>query len=511
MLNLVNVLETSARNSPNKEAIVCGPKRMNFADLNREVRNLASGLHKLGIRPGDKVALACPNLPAFPVCYFAILMTGAIVVPINLLLRKDEIAFILGHSEAKALLCFEGNDQLPIGREGLAAFGETDCCEHFFWISATGAPREDGADYTDLIDGDATEFDTVQRRTDDTAVIVYTSGTTGRPKGAELTHANIMFHTLAIRTGAAMESDERILVVLPLFHVYGQVCQLAAGVGAASTLVLMPRFDPGEVLRLMESENITRFAGVPTMYWALLNHPDADKYDIEKIARTMRIASSGGASLPVEVLKGFEERFGAAIHEGYGLSETSPAVTTNHHDRPRKPGSVGTPFWGVDVAVVDEDMNKLPTGEPGEVVVRGHGVMKGYFKDPEATAEAFRGGWFHTGDIGKFDEDGYLYIVDRIKDLIIRGGMNVYPREIEELLMTYPGVSLVAVIGVPDERLGEEIKAVIVAKDGATLDADKIIDWTREHLGKHKYPRYVEFRDELPLNATGKILKREMR
>jgi long-chain acyl-CoA synthetase len=261
----------------------------------------------------------------------------------------------------------------------------------------------------------------------------------------------------------------------------------------------------------MEAHDVTVFAGVPTMYWALLNYPDADKHDLAKIKRTMRLACAGGSSLPVEVLRAFEAKFDVPILEGYGLSETSPVVTFNQLGQERKPGSVGTPVWGVEMRVVDENDEPLGAGEPGEVVVRGHCVMRGYLNRPEATAEAFRGGWFHTGDIGQIDEDGYLYIVDRLKEMIIRGGFNVYPREIEELLLTHPSVSLAAVVGIPDEEYGEEIKAYVVPKPGAEIDPDEVIAWSKERLAGYKYPRVVESRDSLPLSATGKILKKELR
>jgi long-chain acyl-CoA synthetase len=250
---------------------------------------------------------------------------------------------------------------------------------------------------------------------------------------------------------------------------------------------------------------------VPTMYWALLNHPGADKYDLEKIASNLRLCASGGAAMPVEVMRAFEERFNVKILEGYGLSETSPVATFNRMDRPTKPGSVGVPVWGVDIRIVDEYDKDVPQGELGEIVIRGHNIMKGYYKKPEATAEAFRNGWFHSGDIGRIDEDGYIYIVDRVKDMIIRGGFNVYPREVEEVLMMHPAVSLAAVVGVPDEEHGEEVKAFIVRKSGAEITEPELVAWAKENMADYKYPRSIEFRDTLPMNATGKILKIELR
>jgi long-chain acyl-CoA synthetase len=278
------------------------------------------------------------------------------------------------------------------------------------------------------------------------------------------------------------------------------------------TLSLLPRFEPEAALAIMERDNVTIFAGVPTMYWAMLNVPDAEKkFDLDKIADNLRLCASGGAAMPVEVMKAFDAKFKVKILEGYGLSETSPVASFSRMDKTRKPGSIGLPVWGVELRVVNENDEDVPAGELGEIVIRGHNVMKGYYKRSEATAEAFRNGWFHTGDIGNIDEDGYFYIVDRVKDMVIRGGFNVYPREIEEVLMTHPAVSLAAVIGVPDDQYGEEIKAFIVLNEKAQASEEEIIGWSKENMAAYKYPRYVEFRDTLPMNATGKILKTELR
>jgi long-chain acyl-CoA synthetase len=359
--------------------------------------------------------------------------------------------------------------------------------------------------------GQPSTFDTVATAAEDTAVILYTSGTTGQPKGAELTHANMVLNgRLCDQLYPAGEGPDVHLVTLPLFHSYGQSAQLNGGFYRQSTLVLLPRFDAEEALRLMDQHQVTFFAGVPTMYWGILN-AKADGVDLAGITDRLRVAVSGGASLPLEVLRGFEERFKVKILEGYGLSETSPIATFSRHDKPTKPGSVGLPVWGVDIRVADREDKDVPVGEQGEILVRGHNVMKGYLGRPDATAEALRGGWFHTGDVGRLDEDGYLFITDRVKDMIVRGGFNVYPREVEEVLMTHPAVSLAAVVGVPDERSGEEIKAFVVRADGAELSEDELVGWAKGEMANYKYPRLVTFVDELPMNATGKILKRELR
>lgn len=510
MINLAHALEASAAVFPAREALVCGARRLTYLDLDRAASRLAAGLTARGIGPGSVVALACPNVPAFPIAYFAILKTGAAVLPVSLLLKAGEIAYMLVHSGASALFCHPGSETAPIGREGWAAFERTGSCTLFAWIPAEDGSRPaDGRPALTDLEADVERYDTTNCSADDTAVIVYTSGTTGRPKGAELTHANLLIHALMIRNNGNWGSDEVILVALPLFHIFGQICQMAAGLSGGATLVLVPRFDAAAVLRLIEAERVTRFSGVPTMYWAMLTHAEREGIGSEALA-SLRGATSGGASMPVEIMRRFDSRFGTEIREGYGLSETSPAATTHAPGMPRKPGSVGTPLWGVQVRIVDEEDKELPRGERGEVVIRGHCVMKGYLNDPTATAEAFRGGWFHTGDIGLLDADGYLFIVDRKKEMIIRNGMNVYPREVEEVLTTHPEVSMVAVIGVPHEEHGQEVKAVAVRSPGSRLVEGDLIAWARERMGAHKYPRIVEFRDALPMNATGKIQKRAL-
>jgi long-chain acyl-CoA synthetase len=298
------------------------------------------------------------------------------------------------------------------------------------------------------------------------------------------------------------------LITLPLFHTTGQTAQMNAQLYAGNKIVLLPRFEPQVFLETVKKERVNFWTGVPTMYWAILKYVEENNIDITPYAESLTVLSSGGAPMPVEVMKKFEGIFGVRVLEGYGLSETSPIVSFNHPQLPSKPGTVGQPIFGVEIKCVDENDNEVPRGERGEIVVRGHNVMKGYYKNPEATAEAMRNGWFHTGDIGVIDEEGYLSIVDRKKEMILRGGYNIYPRELEEVIMTHPAVSLCAVIGVPDERLGEEVKAYVVKKPGAQLTEEEFIEWCKTQFAANKYPRYVEFRDSLPIGGTGKILKR---
>jgi long-chain acyl-CoA synthetase len=514
MLNLATLLEDTAREVPGRVAVIFGDTKLTYAQVNGAANQVANGLAKVGVRPGDKVALSCPNLPYFPIVYYGILKAGATVVPLNVLLKPREIAYHLADSDAKAYFCFEGTDQLPMGQMGYAGFQEAASCDHFFMITANPAgpsPIEGTKTLGMLMYNQPPTFPTVQTSSEDTAVILYTSGTTGQPKGAELSHINMVMNARLADNMYQRGENDIHLVTLPLFHSFGQSVQMNAGFYTRATISLLARFDPGAALAAMERDNVTIFAGVPTMYWALLNYPEAEKYDLKKIADNLRLSVSGGSAMPVEVMKAFEERFSVKILEGYGLSETSPVATFNRVDKVSKPGSVGLPVWGVDVRVVDEDGNDVPQGDLGEIVIRGHNVMKGYYQKPEATAEAFHHGWFHSGDIGRFDEEGYLYIVDRVKDMIIRGGLNVYPREVEEVLMSHPDVSLAAVVGVPHERHGEEVKAFVVLKEGAELTEDALMAWSKSMMADYKYPRQIVFRDTLPMNATGKILKRELR
>ena len=514
MLNLAYVLEESAKLYPTKDAFVFGDTRLTYAQINGAANQVANGLRDLGIGSGDKVALNCLNLPYFPIVYYGILKAGATVVPLSVLLKRDENAYHLQDSEAKAYFCFEGTPELPMGEEGYAGFQQAPDCEHFFVITGNPAAPSpiEGTKTLGMLMGNASpKFDIAQTSESDTAVIIYTSGTTGKPKGAELTHANLFLNAVVCRDMLQITKEDTNLIVLPLFHIFGQVVQMNAGVLAGTTNILLPRFDGEAVFGLLQKEKVSIFCGVPTMYWGLLNYPDADKFDLKAIAKQLRIAVSGGASLPVQVLKDFEAKFEVPILEGYGMSEGSPVVTFNKLDRDRKPGSIGSTVWGVDVKLIDENDNEVPVGEKGELIYRGHNVMKGYYNKPEANAVTLRNGWMHSGDIAVVDEDGDYYIVDRTKDMIIRGGFNVYPREVEEVLMKHDAISMVAVIGVPHDQYGEEIKACVVLKEGETATGDEISAWAKEKIAAYKYPRIVEIMASLPMSATGKILKKELR
>ena len=518
--NLATLLEGSATTHPDRTAIVLNDTRLSYAEVDSFANMVANLLVSRGIRPGDKVALSCPNLPYFTIVYFGILKAGATVVPLNVLLKGREVAYHLADSEAKAYFCFQGTPELPIGEAGYAGFTETPGCEHFFMITADlgapspidGTPQNPVETMAQAMGGQPATFETVATDEDDTAVILYTSGTTGQPKGAELRHRNMRDNALLGEPlfGADPEKPDTYLCVLPLFHSFGQTVSQNGAFAYGGTVVMLPRFEPHAALELMLKERITFFAGVPTMYWGLLGALE-DGVDVSALVENLRVAVSGGSALPVEVHKEFEKRFGVTILEGYGLSETSPVASFSKYGEPARPGSIGLPVPGAEMKLIDSDWTEVEgAGEIGEIAIKGHNVMKGYYNRPEATAEVIRDGWFRSGDLARRDEDGWYYIVDRSKDMIIRGGYNVYPREIEEVLLTHPGVSLAAVIGVPDESHGEEIKAVVIRKDGADLTEAGLMAWSKEQMANYKYPRQVEFVTSLPMTSTGKILKREL-
>ncbi len=513
MLNLSVLLEDSARRYPNNDAFVFMDTHVSYAKINAAANQIANGLKAMGIQKGDKIALSCLNLPYFPMIYFGILKAGGVVVPLSVLLKRDEVEYHLNDSDAKAYFCFLGAPGLPMLEEGYAGFQKADQCENFIVITAKPtdpSPIEGTKTMGMLMAGQSPQTETVATGAEDTAVIIYTSGTTGRPKGAELTHSNLMMNSILSSNLYQPTPDDTLLIVLPLFHIFAMVVLMTAGVYRGTKNILLPRFDPEAVLGLMQKHKVTFFAGVPTMYWGLLNF-ESDKFDFKAIASNLKMCLSGGASLPVKVLEDFEAKFEVEILEGYGMSEGSPVVTFNQVAIGRKPGSIGTPVWGVEVKVVDEDGNEMPVGEKGEIVYRGHNVMKGYYNKPEANAKTIKNGWLHSGDVGIKDEDGFFYIVDRTKDMIIRGGLNVYPREVEDVMMKHEAVSLVAVIGIPDDQFGEEIKAYVVLKEGQSVEEKELMAWTKDRIAAYKYPRHIEFLAALPQSATGKILKKELR
>jgi long-chain acyl-CoA synthetase len=516
--NLASLLEDSAATFPERTAIVFGETRLSYPAVNAVANQVANLLVASGVKPGDKVALMCPNLPYFTIIYFGILKAGAVAVPLNVLLKGREVAYHLEDSDAKVLFAFEGTPDLAIGVEANEGVNAAPNCEHLFVITADPAGPSPIAGRTTFGQGVGPQpmtFDTVQTDEDDTAVILYTSGTTGRPKGAELRHRNVRDNTRLGTPlfGANSDTPDTYLCVLPLFHTFGQTVIQNGAFLYGGTIVMLPRFDAQQALALMLREKVTFFGGVPTMYWGLLGALDGS-VDVEAIKANLRVAVAGGAALPVEVHREVAARFGVTILEGYGLSETSPVASFSTLGTEPKVGSIGVPVPGVEMALIEPgswEQIEWTEDAIGEIAIKGHNVMKGYYKRPEATAEAISpDGWFRTGDLGRRDADGWYYIVDRAKDMIIRGGFNVYPRELEEVLLTHPAISLAAVIGVPHESHGEEVKAFVILKPGASATSEEIIAWCKDQMAAYKYPRIVEVVDSLPMTATGKILKREL-
>jgi long-chain acyl-CoA synthetase len=490
-MNLATILTESAEQYPDEVAVKLDDTELSYRFLDGATTHIAGLLHERGFSPGDRVGIMLPNVPYFPACYFGILRAGGIVVPMNVLLKRREVAFYLRDSGARLLFAWHGFAE---DAEAGAAEAGAECV------------LVEPGKFEQLVGAAQARTELVERPDEDTAVILYTSGTTGTPKGAELTHANLLGNCEAARSLFDLGADGVTLGALPLFHSFGQTCAMNATVRAGGTLTLLPRFEAAKALEIIERDRVNVFEGVPTMYSAMLHAPEREHFDTSSV----EVCASGGAAMPVELLKEFEEAFGCKVLEGYGLSETSPVASFNHPDRERKAGSIGTPIRGVEMKVVGEHGEEAPVGEVGEIVVRGPNVMKGYWNRPDATAEVLREGWLYTGDMARMDEDGYFFIVDRKKDMIIRGGYNVYPREVEELLYEHPAVREAAVVGIPHEELGEEVAAAVALKEGASASADELREFVKGQVAAYKYPRTIWFVEELPKGPTGKILKREI-
>jgi long-chain acyl-CoA synthetase len=503
-LSLATVLAEAARRYPDKVAVVDGATRVTYRDLWAQSLAYAAGLRELGIGAGDTVAVQIPNVADFPRVYYAALAVGATIVPVHLLLTPDEIAYVLRDSGAKLLVTH--SSQLATAAAAAHQAGVALASVGPLPPGLVDAPPR----LEDVAAGVAPLRSYLSREAEDIAVVFYTSGTTGKPKGALLTHVNLVMNTMVNCFDANdARPDDVVLGCLPLFHIFGQTVGMNGTFRMGGTLVLLARFTGEAAIELMVREQVTVFHGVPTMYIGLVEA--AAKADS---LPQLRLCVSGGASLPVAVLERFSEIFAATVFEGYGLSETSPTATTNQPAFGTRPGTVGHAVWGVEVEIarpeVDDRIEFLATGELGEIVIRGHNVFAGYLNNTEATEQALVDGWFRSGDLGTKDENGFITIVDRKKDLVIRGGFNVYPREVEEALARHPAVQQVAVIGVPDPVHGEEICAVVVPDPGG-VTAEELIEWSKERLGRHKYPRQVRFVESLPLGPSHKVLKRELR
>jgi long-chain acyl-CoA synthetase len=489
MSNLAqNLLDTADRHG-DRAALRMDDASLTYAEFRSAAARVAAGLRARGVQPGDRVGMVLPNVLSFPVVFYGALLAGAVVVPMNPLLKAREVEYFLEDSGARLVVTTEPS---------AAAVGEAAATVGIEAVTVGATSPEE------LMD-DAEPASPVERADDDTAVILYTSGTTGRPKGAELTHAGLGSNARTTHeTLLEGTPDDVIMGCLPLFHVFGLTCSLNAGVLAGSCLTLIPRFDGAKALSVIQRDRVTVFEGVPTMFSAMLHAPDRDAVDVS----TLRLCVSGGSAMPVEVMRSFEETFGCIVLEGYGLSETSPVSCFNHPHAERKPGSIGTPIRGVEQRLVDDEGKDVAPGEVGEIAIRGENVMKGYWRRPEETAKAIPDGWFRTGDLARTDEDGYYSIVDRKKEMIIRGGYNVYPREIEEALYEHPAVAEVACIGIAHPDLGEEVGAAVALKPGATAEVGELREFVKARVAAYKYPRHVWLVDALPKGPTGKILRR---
>ena len=492
MANLALNLVEAKNMYPERAAVRLDELVLTYAELEERSAQVAGLLAARGVESGDRVGLLLPNVPQFPMLYYGVLRAGAVVVPMNPLLKAREIQYYLEDSGAALLFAWDAT--AAESAKGAEAAGAG-----FIPVAPAAFDR--------LLGEQAPTTAVAGRADDDTAVILYTSGTTGRPKGAELTHANLRRNAaVAATTLFGLGPEDVVMGCLPLFHSFGQTCGLNAAVGSGACLTLVPRFDPATALEVIQRDQVTVFQGVPTMYAALLNHPHRRQFDVG----SLRLCVSGGAALPVEVLRGFEDAFGCVILEGYGLSETSPVASFNHPDRERKPGSIGTPIQGVEMRLVGSAGEEVAAGEVGEIAIRGHNLMKGYWRREDATKEAIPDGWLRTGDLARQDEDGYFFIVDRKKDLIIRGGYNVYPREVEEVLYEHPAVAEAAVVGLPHPTHGEEVGAAVVLKPGVEATPAELRAFCQERIAAYKYPRHVWLEAALPKTATGKLLRREV-
>ena len=506
--------ETAARH-PDDVAVIVGPTSTTYRELWQQTLAYAGALRARGVGEGDRVAMLVPNVADFPRVYYATLALGAVAVPVHALLKRSEIEYVLRDSGADLLVC-----AAPLLGEGAAgaSLAGVDVVTVLAPPGGVGDGPTDGAaaaastpERLEDLAAVADPLDTyVPRHPLDTATILYTSGTTGQPKGAEGSHLALIEQVNTnLMTTFDMRRGDVLLGALPLFHTFGQTCTMNTGFRVGATIVMLPRFDGDAALAAMVEHGCEIFMGVPTMYMALIAAATRSE------ARpTLRYAVSGGASLPLAVLEKFEQVFDAPIHEGYGLTETSPVATFNHVGVPPRPGTIGTPIWGVDVEIADQSVEDaivlLPHGEIGELVIRGHNLMNGYLGRPVDTAKAVVDGWFRTGDLGTKDDDGYLTIVDRTKDMIIRNGYNVYPRQVEEVLAQHPDVTMAAVFGVPHELHGQEIEAAVVLREDATATADELVAFVADEIAAYKFPRVVHVVDALPLGPSGKVLKREL-
>jgi long-chain acyl-CoA synthetase len=497
-MNIFSALEQSKSRYPEKESIVFGGDPITYAQLYEQASRLSSALKETAnLQKGDRVALFLPNRPEFVISYYAAMAVGAIAVSLNVLLKHDEVKFILNDSEAKILIT-SGRllAQVPDVND-TPALKKIVCIDN---AEGSGVIAIDS-----LLARAAVAAAAVDLGQDEGAAILYTSGTTGKPKGALLSHGNLLSNIAATIYHTQMSANDRLICYLPLFHCFGQNFIMNAAINCGATLVLHERFQPDEILDSLKSNRVSMFFGVPPVFLRFLAVAN-----IEEHFRPVRYCFTAAAPMPVTVARQWREKVGQIIYEGYGLTETSPFASYNHDVHYRE-GSVGTPIEHVEMKVLDPEGRELPSGEQGEIAIKGPNVMLGYFRRPEETAEVIRDGWFLTGDIGKMDSDGYFYLVDRAKDMINVSGFKVWPREVEEVLLQHPSLSEIGVVGIADPACGEAVKAFVVLKQGQSISEQQLIDYARERMAVYKAPRYVEFIDALPRNPAGKVLKRELR
>lgn len=511
-MNLSTQLHQTAVRLGEKPAFYFMDQASTYAELDAAVTKFASGLSQLGVQKGDHIALILGNTPHFVISLYGALRLGATVIPVNPIYTADEIGYILRNGDVKIVV---GLDlMVPLAEK---VHEHLPTVEHYI-ICESGQTQSTDMNISELsvapklkpfdqvLASGTLDFAGPDLNEEDVAVILYTSGTTGKPKGAMLTHRNLYSNAIDVSNYLKMNEDDRIITTLPMFHVFCLTVALNAPLMNGATMLIVPKFSPAEIFRITKKFEATVFAGVPTMYNFLLQYPDGLAEDL----KSFRLCISGGAAMPVALLENFERKFNVLVSEGYGLSEASPVTCFNPLDRPRKAGSIGQSILHVENKVVNELGEEVRPGEVGELVVKGPNVMKGYYKMPEESAATIKDGWLYTGDLAKMDEEGYFYIVDRKKDIVLVGGYNVYPREVEEVLYEHPDVVEVAVFGVPDPNFGEAVRAFVVSKN-PDRTAEELLDYCREHLAKYKVPSSIDFLDELPKNTTGKILRRALK
>lgn len=509
-MNLSSQLHETAKLFSGKNAYHFMGQSTTYAELDGAVTKFASGLEKLGVKKGDHVALLLGNSPHFVISLYGALRLGATVIPINPIYTPDEIGYILHNGDVKAVIALDMllplvekmHPKLPQVENFIIC--ETSPSTQFIEKELSVSVKMKS--FTNIVASGDHGFTGPELNADDIALILYTSGTTGKPKGAMLTHKNLYSNAKDTSDYLHINDQDRVITALPMFHVFCLTVALNAPLMNGATLMIVPKFSPKEIFRVVTEYQATVFAGVPTMYNFLFQFNEGNPDDL----KSLRLCISGGASMPVALLKNFEQKFNVVLSEGYGLSEASPVTCFNPLDRPRRAGSIGKSIMNVENKVVNELGEEVPVGEVGELIVRGPNVMKGYYKMPEETAAAIRDGWLYTGDLAKEDEEGYFYIVDRKKDMVIVGGYNVYPREVEEVLYDHPDVVEAAVLGVPDPNFGEAVKCYVVSRN-PELTSEELLDYCCAHLAKYKVPSSIEFLEELPKNTTGKILRRALK